>query len=130
MIDRIDLTGQQLPVFLCQTKMRLCQVSGDGNDEIAVLLLPALILLHIVNDSIQRFLRCSGTGMAVDFYTLRSTLLDKCADKVSPQKAGGTGEKNGFAFLRGVGVVSLRSDFLRQDTFCTQVGSEVLFTAS
>ena len=68
--------------------------------------------------------------MAVDLDALIPTLLDKCADKVSPQKAGGTGEEDGFAFLRGVGVVSLRSDFLRQNTFCTQVGLKVLFTAS
>ena len=84
MINSIDLTGQQLPVFLCHTQMGLGQIASDGSDIFAIFFPPTLVTLHIIDDALQSLFGCGGPGMAIYFDPMILPLLDERPDEVGP----------------------------------------------
>ena len=84
MINRIDLFGEELPVFLCHTQMGLGQIASDGSDIFAIFFPPTLVTLHIIDDALQSLFGCGGSGMAINFDTMILPLLDESPNEIGP----------------------------------------------
>ena len=84
MINSIDLTGQQLPVFLCHTQMGLGQIARHSVQIGKIGILPALEPLHIIDDALQSLFRCGGPCMAINFDPMILTLLDESPNEIGP----------------------------------------------
>jgi len=84
MINRIDLTGQQLPVFFSHAKVGLGQIARHSVQIGKIGILPALEPLHIIDDALQSLFGCGGPGMAINFDPMILTLLDESPDEVGP----------------------------------------------
>ena len=129
MVNSIHFFAHLVPVRFAHAQMRLCQIARDRMEVGQITILPALEALHIIDHTSQRLFRGGGAGMAIDLNALFAALLNQCADEISAQKPGRTGEEYRPAVLWPVGILSLRGNFLRQDTFRPQIGLEFLFPA-
>ena len=84
MINRIDLFGEELPVFFSHAKVGLGQISRHSVQIGKIGILPALEPLHIIDDALQSLFGCGGPGMAINFDTTILPLLDERPDEVGP----------------------------------------------